>query len=171
MNSNRRAVDRTKPEPIGRDSESVAADSEPPTDDSTTLTPPTSAGGGMRAGKPFSALSITTQLPTPPLLPLQLQRAAVAAELAAQDAALDRLSANLGRLQAVAGDITDEVAAQGIVVAEVRGVAERTAAAVEDAARRVEAAVRRNNAEQWVPRVVFLLSAVLVSEIFYLVYF
>jgi len=71
----------------------------------------------------------------------------------------------------VAGEITDEVAAQGVVVAEVHGVAERTAAAVEDAARRVEAVVRRNNAEQWVPRAVLLLAAVLVSEILYLVYF
>ena len=170
MNSSRRAVDRSKPEPIVRESESDAADSEPLTDELTTLTPPTSTGGGMRAGKPYSALSSTSQLPTPPPLPLQLQRAAVAAELAAQNAALDRLSANLGRLQAAAGEITDEVAAQGIVVAEVRGVAERTAAAVEDVARRVEAVVRRNNAEQWVPRVVLVLVTVFMGEILYLVY-
>jgi len=98
MNSNRRSVDRSKPEPIGRDSDSVAADAESLTDELTSLTPPTSAGGDMRAVKPYSEVSSTTQLPTPPPLPLQLQRAAVAAELAAQDAALDRLSANLGRL-------------------------------------------------------------------------
>jgi hypothetical protein len=171
MNSNRRSVDRPKPEPIGRESDSDAADFEPNADGSTALSNPTSAGGGMRAGTPFSSLSLGTQVSSPPPLPLQLQRTAVAAELAAQDVALDRLSANLGRLQAVAGEISDEVAAQGVIVAEVRSVAERTAAAVEDVARRVEAVVRRNNAEQWVPRAVLILATILMFEVLYFVFF
>jgi hypothetical protein len=90
-----------------------------------------------------------------------------AEELARQDAALDRLSANLSRLGEVARDIGDEMGAQEAAIAEVRGVADRAAAAVDEATRQVEAVVRRNGAEAWVPRLVWLLALFLAAEVYY----
>lgn len=130
---------------------------------------PVAAGGGMRQGKPFSSLSInpSSSVPTNGAINY-LQTVEI---LQAQDEALDRLSANLGRLQNVSSEITSEITAQEIVVQEVSSIAERAENAVNDVTRQVEMVVKRWKAESWIPRVIWILVVVVLVELFYLVYF
>lgn len=130
---------------------------------------PVSAGGGMRQGKPFSSLSINPSSSVPTYSSEQSQQTMEIVQ--AQDEALDRLSANLGRLQNVSSEITSEITAQEIVVQEVSSIAERAENAVNDVTRQVEAVVKRYNAESWISRVIWILVFVVLVELFYLVYF
>ena len=133
----------------------------------------TSAGGGMKHGKPFISLSINSSS----LLPIdgvinahhdQIQQNAKI--IAAQDEALDTLSVNLSRLQNITADITSEMTAQEVVIQEVSSIAVRAENAVNDVTRQVDGIVKRYNAESWIPRVIWGLICILIVEFFYLLY-
>ena len=147
-----------------------------------------SSGGGMRPGRPFRSLAPSSAAASAAAAATGVDDSATdggggggggggesilaphAAELARQDAALDRLSENLSRLGEVARDIGDEMSAQDVAIAQVQGVADRATAAVDEATRQVEAVVRRNGAEQWVPRLVWALALVLAAEVYYVLF-
>jgi hypothetical protein len=144
-----------------------------------------SSGGGMRPGRPFRSLAPSSATASAAAAATGADDSATdgggggggesilaphAAELARQDAALDRLSENLSRLGEVARDIGDEMSAQDVAIAQVQGVADRATAAVDEATRQVEAVVRRNGAEQWVPRLVWALALVLAAEVYYVLF-
>ena len=139
-----------------------------------------SSGGGMRPGRPFRSLAPSSAAASAAAAATGGGDSATdggesilaphAAELARQDAALDRLSENLSRLGEVARDIGDEMSAQDVAIAQVQGVADRATAAVDEATRQVEAVVRRNGAEQWVPRLVWALALVLAAEVYYVLF-
>ena len=134
---------------------------------------PVSAGGGMRQGKPFYSLSINRSsfVPTYGAIYSSEQSQQTMEILQAQDEALDKLSANLGRLQNVSSEITSEMTAQELVVQEVSSIAERAENAVNDVTRQVEVVVKKYNAESWIPRFIWVLLVVVFVELFYLVYF
>jgi hypothetical protein len=75
--------------------------------------------------------------------------AEVRAEVATQDAMLDEMSANLERLGAVGHAITSELESQAVVVAEVDGSVDDTAAAMAETTRKVQAMVRENGGPGW----------------------
>jgi hypothetical protein len=131
------------------------------------------AGGGMRQGKPFTLLSINSSLPISGVInskhdQIQQQTAEI---LAAQDETLDKLSANLGRLQNITAEITTEMTIQEVVTEEVSSIAERAENAVDDVTRQVDGIVKRYNAESWIPRVTWGLICIVLMEFFYLMYF
>jgi hypothetical protein len=133
------------------------------------------AGGGMRQGKPFTALSINSSSSLPisggmNSIPDQIQQQ-TADILATQDETLDKLSANLGRLQYITAEITTEITTQEIVIQEVSSITERAVNAVDDVTRQVDGIVKRYNAESWIPRVIWGLLCIVLVEIFYLIYF
>jgi len=134
---------------------------------------PVASGGGMRHGKPFSSLSInsSSSVPTDGAIYSSEQSQQTMEILQSQDEALDRLSANLGRLQNVSSEITSEMTAQEIMVEEVSSIAERAENALNDVTRRVEVVVMRHNSESWISRVIWVLIFVALVELFYLVYF
>jgi hypothetical protein len=132
------------------------------------------AGGGMRQGKPFTSLSSnsSSSLPISGVInsnPDQLQHTAEI--LAAQDETLDKLSANLGRLQNITAEITTEMTTQEVVTQEVSSIAERAENAVDDVTRQVDGIVKRYNAEAWIPRVIWGLIFIVFEEFFYIIYF
>jgi len=134
----------------------------------------TSAGGGMKHGKPFISLSINSlsSLPIDGVInvnhdQIQQQNAVI---LAAQDETLDKLSANLGRLQYITEEITTEITTQEFVIQEVSSIAERADNAVNDLTRQVDGIVKRYNAESWIPRVIWGLICIVLMEFFYLLY-
>ena len=133
------------------------------------------AGGGMRKGKPFTSLSInsTSLLPISGVInsnPDQIQQQ-TAEILATQDETLDKLSANLGRLQYITAEITTEITTQEIVIQEVSSITERAENAVNDVTRQVDGIVKRYNAESWIPRVTWGLICIVLMEFVYLIYF
>lgn len=132
-----------------------------------------SAGGGMRQGAPFSSLatkhSSSLDYEGANYSSEQLQQTSEV--LAAQDEALDKLSANLGRLQILSADITSEMTAQEVVIQEVSSMAEQAENAVNDVTRQVVGVVKKYNAESWIPRVIWVLVFVAFVEVMYLIYF
>ena len=140
--------------------------------DGRTVTSSIAAGGGMRLGKPFTSLSINSSLPIGRVInsnPEQLQHTAEI--LATQDETLDKLSANLSRLQNLSAEITTEITTQEIVIQEVSSITERAENAVNDITRQVDGIVKRYNAESWIPRVTWGLICIVLMEFFYLIYF
>ena len=134
-----------------------------------------SAGGGMRQGKPFSSLP-TNHLSSydkgdEGAIFSSQQSQQTSEMIAAQDEALNRLSANLGRLQSVSAEITSEMTAQEVVIQEVSSITERAEHAVNAITRRVEDIVKKFNAESLVPRVIWVLAVVVLVEFLYLMYF
>jgi methyl-accepting chemotaxis protein len=134
-----------------------------------------SAGGGMRQGKPFSSLS-TNHLSSydkgdEGAIFSSEQSQQTSEMIAAQDEALNKLSANLGRLQSVSAEITSEMTAQEVVVQEVSVIAERSEDAVNVVTRQVENIVKKFNAESLVPKVICVLVVVVLLEFLYLLYF
>jgi hypothetical protein len=132
-----------------------------------------SAGGGMRQGKPFSSLSTkhSSSFNNEGATYSSEQSQQTLELLAAQDEALNRLSANLGRLQSVSAEITSEMTVQEVVIQEVSTIGERTENAVNDITRRVEGIVKNHNAESWIPQVIRILAVVIILEFLYLLYF
>ena len=135
----------------------------------------TAAGGGMKKGKPFTSLSnnSSSSLPIDGVInvnhdQIQQQNAEI---LAAQDETLDKLSANLGRLQYITAEITTEISTQEFVIQEVSSIAERADNAVNDLTRQVDGIVKRYNAEAWIPRVIWGLICIVLMELIYLIYF
>ena len=133
------------------------------------------SGGGMRQGKSFATLSITSSssLRIGGVInsnPDQIQQQ-TAEILAAQDETLDKLSANLSRLQNITAEITTEITTQEIVIQEVSSITERAENAVNDVTRQVDGIVKRYNAERWIPRVIWGLLCIVLLEFFYLIYF
>jgi hypothetical protein len=134
----------------------------------------TSAGGGMKHGKPFTSLSnnSSSSLPIDGVINANHDQLQQNAEiLAAQDENLDKLSANLGRLQNITAEITSEISTQEFVIQEVSSIAERAENAVNDLTRQVDGIVKRYNAEAWIPRVIWGLLCILLVELIYLIYF
>jgi len=132
-----------------------------------------SSDGGMRTREPLFSFS-TNHLSSfdnkfATLSSEQLKQTSEV--LAAQDEALDKLSANLGRLQSVSTEITSEMTAQEVVIQEVYVIAESSEDAVNFVTRRVEDIVKKFNAESYVPRVICVLAVVVMMEFLYLLYF
>jgi hypothetical protein len=132
-----------------------------------------SAGGGMRQGMPFSSISPkhSSSFDNKGAIFSSEQSQQTSEMIAAQDDALNRLSANLGRLQSVSAEITSEMTAQEVVIQEVSSIAERAEKAANDIIRRVEGIVKNHNAESWIPKVIWILVVVVMVEFLYLLYF
>jgi hypothetical protein len=132
-----------------------------------------SAGGGMRQGTPFSLISPKHSFlfDNEGAIYSSEQSQQTSEMLAAQDEALNKLSANLGRLQSVSAEITSEMTAQEVVIQEVFTIGERAENAVNDITRRVEGVVKKHNAESWIPKVIWVLVFVGIVELLYLIYF
>ena len=142
--------------------------------DGRTVTSTLAAGGGMRQGKSFATLSITSSssLRIGGAInsnPDQIQQQ-TAVILAAQNETLDNLSANLSRLQNITAEITTEMTTQEIVIQEVSSITERAENAVNDVTRQVDGIVKRYNAERWIQRVIWGLLCIVFLEFFYLIY-
>lgn len=132
-----------------------------------------SAGGGMRQGKPFSSLSTKhlSSFDNEGANYYSSQSLQISEVFASQDEALDKLSANLGRLQSVSAEITSEMTSQEFAIQEISTVAELYDNAVNDITRRVDVLVTNRNAESWIPKVIWALVFVVILEFLYLMYF
>jgi hypothetical protein len=142
--------------------------------DGRTVTTTLAAGGGMRQGKPFTSLSSnsSSSLPISGVInsnPDQLQQTAEI--LAAQDETLDKLSANLGRLQNITAEITTEMTTQEVVTQEVSSITERAENAVDDVTRQVDGIVKRYNAESMDTKSYLGITLYCLGRVFYLIYF
>jgi hypothetical protein len=111
-------------------------------------------GGGVRGNSRggFSSSSSSTSL-SDRHADLQL---AHQEELAAQDAALDMMAANLDRLGEVSGAIHTELAAQGRVLSDVEERVDAVEEAVKEATKKVKEIVDKNGGPKWCGTIVVL---------------